>query len=108
MKEFVGTRDANGARVSVNGRALDPRLHIRNHSPDGFNWGYGGSGPAQLALAMLAEVAGDQVAERWYQEFKFAKLCNLAESTWRITDAEIMAWLRERDALLEDSDDAEI
>lgn len=108
MKEFVGKRDLCGARVYVNGMELNPRLHIRNHSPTGFNWGYGGSGPAQLALAMLAEVAGDQVAERWYQEFKFARIAGIIDSNWRITDAEIMAWLKERDALLEDSDDVEI
>ena len=28
---------------------------IINHSPDGFNWGYGGSGPAQLSLAMCLD-----------------------------------------------------
>jgi hypothetical protein len=29
--------------------------HIVRHSPDGFSWGYGGSGPADLALAILAD-----------------------------------------------------
>ncbi len=29
-----------------------PRLVI-HHSPDGFEWGYGGSGPADLALNIL-------------------------------------------------------
>jgi hypothetical protein len=31
---------------------------LRN-SPTGFGWGYGGSGPAQLALALLADSLGD-------------------------------------------------
>lgn len=37
-------------QVVVNGRrrALRPRNDIRDHSPTGFEWGYGGSGPAQL------------------------------------------------------------
>jgi hypothetical protein len=39
----------------VNGDPLPPRLDLFNHSPAGFDWGYGGSGPAQLALAMLAD-----------------------------------------------------
>src|SRR5262245_22144387 len=30
-------------------------LELRNHSPTGFEWGYGGSGPAQLALALLVD-----------------------------------------------------
>ena len=28
-------------------------LAVARHSPNGFGWGYGGSGPAQLALAIL-------------------------------------------------------
>lgn len=30
-----------------------PQVHVF-HSPDGFEWGYGGSGPADLALNILA------------------------------------------------------
>lgn len=38
---------------------LDPHFsqQFRNHSPDGFEWGYGGSGPAQLALGILLHAA---------------------------------------------------
>lgn len=51
-------------------RTLLPRFDLRNHSPTGFAWGYGGSGPAQLALAILADLHGDTVALRFYQTFK--------------------------------------
>lgn len=37
---------------------LNPRFDAVNHSPDGFEWGYGGSGPSQLAFAMLADLLG--------------------------------------------------
>jgi len=40
--------------VTVDGAPLDPRADLVNHSPDGFAWGYPGSGPAQLALAILS------------------------------------------------------
>src|SRR4051812_39332411 len=48
---------------------------IRNHSPDGFEWGYAGSGPAQLALAILLDYCrenklSDETAERYHQHFK--------------------------------------
>jgi hypothetical protein len=67
--------------VEVNGKrlAVAPSLLIRSHSPTGFSWGYGGSGPAQLALAILLEaglgVDADDLwpggsAERLYQRFK--------------------------------------
>jgi len=50
---YKGTRTERGCVVTVDGRPLDPRNKVRNHSPDGFEWGYAGSGPAQLALAIL-------------------------------------------------------
>ena len=50
----------------------------RNHSPDGFAWGYGGSGPAQLALALcLVIFEHKKKADPWrnlpfdYQAFKW-------------------------------------
>lgn len=52
---------------------LDPKRSqkVWNHSPDGFAWGYGGSGPAQLALALLLEAGlDDETAVRLHQQFK--------------------------------------
>jgi hypothetical protein len=59
--------------VFLNGKELKPdkSWQIRNHSPDGFNWGYGGSGPAQLALAILLEYMPAEDAQKYYQDFKF-------------------------------------
>lgn len=45
---------------------------IRNHSPDGFNVGYNGSGPSQLALAILLKFLPKEDACNYYQEFKFS------------------------------------
>lgn len=64
--------DATSRKVWLNNRELTPERSqkIRNHSPDGFAWGYGGSGPAQLALAVLIEVTGERPALDRYQAFK--------------------------------------
>lgn len=43
-------------------RTLDPRTDIANHSPSGVSWGFRGSGPRQLAIALLADVYGDDLA----------------------------------------------
>ncbi len=51
--------------------SLANSLKIRNHSPTGFNWGYGGSGPAQSALAICLHIFGNpHVAQALYQSFK--------------------------------------
>ena len=52
-------------------RPLPLHLEVRDHSPTGFAWGYGGSGPAQLALALLIDATSDETLSlRHYQEFK--------------------------------------
>ncbi len=58
--------------VFINGMLLDPERSqkVWNHSPDGFNWGYSGSGPAQLALAILLEFTDQGTAIRLHQSFK--------------------------------------
>lgn len=74
--------------------ALNPRTDLRSHSPTGFAWGYAGSGPAQLALALLAHVLGDDDrALRLYQQFKDGVIAQLGAS-WRLTDAELLGHVR--------------
>jgi hypothetical protein len=46
--------------VTVNGQPLDPRLDFENRSPTGFECGYMGSGPRQLAIAILADYLRDK------------------------------------------------
>lgn len=50
-------------------RELPRRLDLRDISPSGFSWGYGGSGPHQLGLAILADARGDAFARDYYREF---------------------------------------
>jgi hypothetical protein len=70
-------------------RDLPLRLDIRNHSPTGSAWGYGGSGPAQLALALLADALGDDtLAEQYYQEFKREVVAGLGVN-WQTTAKQI-------------------
>jgi hypothetical protein len=98
MKHYFGqwTRD-HGAIVGVihdeSDRAyrLPPRCDLYNHSPTGFAWGYGGSGPAQLALAILADYLEDDAkALRLYQAFKWEVITRLpAGSEWELTGADI-------------------
>lgn len=70
-------------QVRVNGVDLDLHLSlsIRNHSPSGFAWGYGGSGPAQLALAILMDVLPLKVALRHYMQFKASYVSQWPQDT---------------------------
>lgn len=68
-----------------------------NHSPDGFMWGYSGSGPSQLALALLLELADNQrFALMFYQDFKRQVIAALPQEDFSIPIAEAKAWIQER------------
>jgi Family of unknown function (DUF6166) len=78
---------------------LDPRNDLRNHSPDGLECGYSGSGPAQLALAMLADFTGDDgLALDLYQAFKQEVVARLPreEGSWEIGAERIRQFLASR------------
>ena len=95
MKTYRGVREGYAADVTVNGRPLNPRLDLVNHSPTGFEWGYRGSGPAQLALAILADhLRDDERVLRVHQDFKEAVIARLPHGSWTITGEEINQALR--------------
>ena len=90
MKVYRGTREGHVADVTVDGRPLNPRLDLWNHSPSGFEWGYGGSGPAQLALALLADHLGDDdKAIKLHQDFKSNVVAELPYRGWTLGSEQI-------------------
>ena len=70
---------------------MQERQDIINHSPTGIAWGYGGSGPAQCAFAILLDYLGDeQRAHELYQQFKFTVVAAFpGNSEWTLTGRQI-------------------
>ncbi len=93
MRVYEGVRTEDGCRVTVDGRNLELRHDLRNHSPTGAEWGYGGSGPAQLALGLLADALGEELALRHYQLFKREIVAGFEQQGWILTQAEIRCWI---------------
>ena len=78
-------------------KPLDSRRDLWNHSPTGFEWGYCGSGPAQLALALLADHLGEPPPENFTRTFAYLT----GPSYGLLLDATGRPW---RDKLTTDSD----
>ena len=99
---YRGTRICQEAQVKrvegLEARDLPWRLDLRNHSPTGLEWGYGGSGPSQLALALLADAVEDDFACQWHQAFKWAVVAGLPYEGWRLSLAEVREWSQRRRA----------
>ena len=94
MKVYEGGRSLAGAVVTVDGRALPPRYDLKRLSRAGFEWTYEGAGPAQLALALLADHLGDdEKALRYYESFMKEVVADL-DNAWRLTSDDIDAALQ--------------
>jgi hypothetical protein len=94
MKHYEGGRSLAGAEVTVDGRPLDPRHDLKLLSQTGFEWTYEGAGPAQLALALLADHLGDDAkALALHDRFMRAVVADL-DNSWELTSDDIDAALK--------------
>ena len=102
MQALHGKRDTDGIchlfRVNNDGTMTeispDRSLSVYNHSPTGFEWGYGGSGPSQLALAIMLEVTDDdRKALNLYYDFKYDVIAGLADNQWTLPLEQIERWI---------------
>jgi Family of unknown function (DUF6166) len=95
MKLYRGGRGLDGAVVTVDEKPLDPRYDLRRLTATGFEWTYEGAGPAQLALALLADHIGDDArALDLYEPFMRAVVAEL-DNSWELTSADVEAALAE-------------
>ena len=99
MPDYKLEGDIDSRNVWLEHKKLSPKRSQKhhNHSPDGFSWGYEGSGPAQLALAIMLELTGKSDE---YQDFKRSVIAKLPfgqsfnilftrkEDSWQIVENE--------------------
>ena len=81
-------------QVFIDGALLDVArsLKVMNHSAE-FNWGYGGSGPAQLALALLLRFLPDNEALIMHQSFKWQVIATLPQADFELDEQTIKNWI---------------
>jgi hypothetical protein len=73
------------------------RTDLFNHSPTGPNWGYSGSGPAQLSLAILCDALLDDArAVKLHQFFKRRVIAALdPDRSWVLTRTAVLAAVKQ-------------
>jgi hypothetical protein len=87
VDDIVMSRDPDGVPV-VN---IEQTHEL--HSPTGFEWGYGGSGPADLALNILARYVDTATAHQFHQSFKADFVSAMPREGGIISGARIREWL---------------
>jgi len=95
VKTYRGRRDGGGTEVTVDGNPLSPRRDLRDFHADGYEWGYNGSGPPQLAFAILVDHMGPQGALEKYRRFTVDVIAEIEGTEWRLTSHEVGNRLRE-------------
>ena len=89
--DVVLFRDIDGtARASV--------PHVVRHSPTGVEWGYDGSGPADLARSVLLAITDEATAERLYQSYKADVVAHVPFSGGVLRAAAVRLWVARQDA----------
>lgn len=98
-RAFLFQRDRDGAphvRLTTSDGQV-PVLHrYVVHSPDGFEWGYGGSGPAECALNLLALFVAPAEAWRLHQDFKAKFLATMPRTGGRLEVEAVRTWLADQ------------
>lgn len=86
-------RLAGGVSVVVTGGGTGVAYdlpHLVRHSPDGFEWGYQGSGPADLARSIAGDVLDDSdPLPAVYLPVKRELVANIPREGGQITEDEV-------------------
>ena len=85
----------NAHDVTVNGKPLNPCNEIANYS-NGFSWGYTGSGPMQLALAICIHEFGEELNQHpiCYSLMKSDLIGHFHRLNFTLTSTQIQTWIK--------------
>jgi hypothetical protein len=91
--------EAEDWELLLDGVKLDAKKSqkVFNHSPDGLAWGYGGSAPAQAALAILLAVTEDEkVSLALHNQFMHSVLMDVPMRNDFTLTLDIEHWVEEQ------------
>ena len=104
--QYRGFRTPLGTVVQTRGRSGTwyKLHHVIQHSPTGLEWGYGGSGPMDLATSILLHWLGHRrispdlmihsvPVSVLCQRFKWDVVAKLQSDRWKLTDNQLSQWL---------------
>jgi hypothetical protein len=94
VKVYKGYPGTPGRVMVERPSRIYPLPHDVRHSPTGFSWGYGGSGPSDLARCILLDAVG---SDAYYMDFKFDVIAKFdMQKPFVITEYDVNVWLRQR------------
>lgn len=91
---YLGLWEVGGrVQVNIGNEPARDLYHFVDSSPTGFAWGYGGSGPWDLARSVLADRLGYIPNLDVVMEFKNGVVATLSMPAFSLTFSEVDAWI---------------
>jgi hypothetical protein len=94
--ETVFTGNIILKRLPGGGTEVNIPQKLVYHSPCGFEWGYEGSGPADLALNILVQFTDEKTAFELHQDFKNEFVAYIPREGGVISRDKIINWIEEK------------
>ncbi len=91
---FKGHKTLLGSRYVTYGEVELPTMYeLFPQSKDGFDWGYNGSGPTQLAFSMLYQLTNLEFAKENASKFTNDVIRSLTSRDWLLSAADVFEWI---------------
>lgn len=92
---YIGTRSIDGLSVTHAGVQVPQLTEVHCFCDAGFEWGYDGDAPRQLAFAVLTHRTNDQSLARNLTEKFTSEVVAVLDNDWVLDDAFIDKFIQE-------------
>ncbi len=91
---FKGHKTLLGSRYVTYGEVELPTMYeLFPQSKDGFDWGYNGAGPTQLAFSMLYQLTNLEFAKENATKFTNDVIRTLSSRDWLLNASDVLEWI---------------
>jgi hypothetical protein len=94
VKQYMGTRNPEGVRVTVDGMPLQNHPDPETGASYEFHWGGDCPGAAALAWSILVDaLESDYLAAEFADQFRLGVVVNWIAGAWTLTQGEVWRWV---------------
>lgn len=102
---FKGHKTLLGSKYVTYGEVeLPVRYELFSQSENGFDWGYSGSAPKQLAFSILYQVSDEKFAKENATKFTSDVVKTLNSRDWLLNASDVLKWIENSGTNIEIAD----
>lgn len=106
---FKGHKTLLGSKYVTYGEVeLPSRYELFKQSKDGFDWGYNGSGPLQLAFSMLYQLTDENFSREYASKFTNEVIKSFHSRDWVMSASDVLSWINKQMPQVEEVKSVEV